>query len=216
MKKRVLAGILSVILSAGMMTGTFFTADGTDHVQAAEENQISTPESCTWDLTVNSGLPLVEGGKGEFDGIQIDATTGKFSFRTEYNDTQINAGTVLTIPVEANSDGAVLTFTLSGGSATLAVGEEEYATVEGSKVVTIELKPSGTATKCAVSFVTQAYLSSIELTYSEPAAEYPGTPDSAAAEDVTTRCRAWTVCWMRAETQRRITNLKVTEELSGI
>ena len=36
MKKRVLAGILSVILSAGMMTGTFFTADGTDHVQAAE------------------------------------------------------------------------------------------------------------------------------------------------------------------------------------
>ena len=185
MKKRVLAGILSVILSAGMMTGTFFTADGTDHVQAAEENQISTPESCTWDLTVNSEVerPSLEGATGTFAGIAIDATNGKFSPRD--NDTQINAGTVLTIPVEANSDGAVLIFTLSGGSARLAVGEEEYATAEGSKVVTIELKPSGTATKCAVSFVTQAYLSSIELTYSEPAAEYPGTPDSAAAEDVT-------------------------------
>ena len=185
MKKRVLAGILSVILSAGMMTGTFFTADGTDHVQAAEENQISTPESCTWDLTVNSEVerPSLEGATGTFAGIAIDATNGKFSPRD--NDTQINAGTVLTIPVEANSDGAVLTFTLSGDSATLAVGEEEYATAEGSKVVTIELKPSGTATKCAVSFVTQAYLSSIELTYSEPEEEYPGVPENVEAADTT-------------------------------
>ena len=148
MKKRVLAGILSVILSAGMMTGTFFTADGTDHVQAAEENQISAPESCTWDLTVNSEVerPSLEGATGTFAGIAIDATNGKFSPRD--NDTQINAGTVLTIPVEANSDGAVLTFTLSGDSATLAVGEVQYTSEKGSKVVTIELKPSETATEC--------------------------------------------------------------------
>lgn len=184
MKRKFAAGVLSVVLAFSMMTGTFFTADGTDRVQAADESQITTPESRTWDLTANSEVerPTLEDTTGTFAGIAIDATNGKFSPRE--SDTQINAGTVLTIPVEANSDGAVLTFTLSGGSARLALGDNtQYASASGA--VTIKLEPSEEDKECAVSFVTQAYLSSIELTYSEPAAEYPGTPDSAAAEDVT-------------------------------
>lgn len=184
MKRKFAAGVLSVVLAFSMMTGTFFTADGIDRVQAADESQTSTPESRTWDLTSDSTAvrPKLEKAIGEFAGIAIDATNGKFSPRE--SDTQINVGTVLTIPVEANSGGAVLTFKLSGGSATLEVGESSRYTSTGA--IAIKLDPSETATECVVSFIEQnAYLSSIELTYSEPAAEYPGTPDSAAAEDVT-------------------------------
>lgn len=185
MKRKLAAGVLSVILAISMMAGTFFTADGTDRVQAAEESQTSAPENRTWDLASDSTAvrPTLEKATGEFEGITINAENGKFAPRE--SDTQINEGTVLTIPVEANSGGAVLTFRLSGGSATLAVGESSrYASTGGA--IAIKLEPSEIAKECVVSFIEEnAYLSSIELTYSEPTVEYPGTPDSAAAEDVT-------------------------------
>ena len=184
MKRKLAAGVLSVILAISMMAGTFFTADGTDRVQAAEESQISAPENRTWDLASDSTAvrPTLEKATGEFEGITINAENGKFFPRE--SDTQINEGTVLTIPVEANSGGAVLTFRLSGGSATLAVGESSRYASTGA--IAIKLEPSEIAKECVVSFIEEnAYLSSIELTYSEPTVEYPGTPDSAAAEDVT-------------------------------
>ena len=124
--------------------------------------------------------PTLEGAAGEFDSIQIDATNGKFSPREA--DTQINAGTVLTIPVEANSDGAILTMSLSGGSAEVTVGGEKY--ISENSAVTIPLEASEEDSQCQTVFVSQAYVASIELSYNEPAAEYPGTPESAAAEDV--------------------------------
>lgn len=184
MKRKLAAGVLSVILAISMMAGTFFTADGTDRVQAAEESQTSAPENRTWDLASDSTAvrPTLEKATGEFEGITINAENGKFAPRE--SDTQINEGTVLTIPVEANSGGAVLTFRLSGGSATLAVGESSLYTSTGA--IAIKLEPSEIAKECVVSFIEEnAYLLSIELTYSEPTVEYPGTPDSAAAEDVT-------------------------------
>lgn len=54
MKRKLAAGVLSVILAISMMAGTFFTADGTDRVQAAEESQTSAPENRTWDLASDS------------------------------------------------------------------------------------------------------------------------------------------------------------------
>lgn len=108
MKRKFAAGVLSVVLAFSMMTGTFFTTDGTDRVQAAEESQTSAPENRTWDLASDSTAvrPTLEKATGEFEGITINAENGKFFPRE--SDTQINKGTVLTIPVEANSGGAVL------------------------------------------------------------------------------------------------------------
>ena len=56
---------------------------------------------------------------------------GNSSPRT--TDTQVNAGTILTIPVAANENGANLIFHLSGGSASLNVNDQTYNS-EGSQV----------------------------------------------------------------------------------
>lgn len=181
MKKKVLAGLLSFALAFSMLPGIPY-ADGGSQVVYAEE-AVTRPENRVWDLASDTTAvrPTLEGNTGEFDGIQIDTTVGKFSPRA--SDTQVNAGTVMTVPVEANSNGAVLTFRLSGNSASLAVGETQYDSAFGA--VTIEIEPSDTATECTVSFVTQAYLASIELTYSEPEEEYPGVPENVEAADAT-------------------------------
>lgn len=181
-EKKVLAGLLSFALAFSMLPGIPY-ADGGSQVVYADE-AVTRPENRVWDLASDTAAvrPTLEGNTGEFDGIQIDTTAGgKFSPRT--SDTQVNAGTVMTIPVEANGNGAVLTFKLSGGSATLAVGETQYDSASGA--VAIELEPSETATECTVSFVTQAYLASIELIYSEPEEEYPGVPEDVEAADTT-------------------------------
>lgn len=64
-------------------------------------------EDKVWDFSEASEIerPQVQGQKGEFDGIQINAAAGKFAPRDE--DTQINAGTVLYIPVAQDSEIAV-------------------------------------------------------------------------------------------------------------
>ena len=183
MKRRLLTGVLAAALAVSMITGSLYTADGIGTVQAHETSEAAArAENRTWDLTSASTVerPTLEKTTGEFDGIQIDAANGKFSPRE--GDTQVNAGTVMTIPVSANSDGAVLTFTLSGGSATLEVSGQTYES--SGKTVTIPLSASDEDTECAVRIATQAYLASIELSYSEPAEEYPGVPENAEAADV--------------------------------
>ncbi len=179
MKRKLLAGFLSVTLIFGMLTGLICPGNGNWIVYAEE---ILQPEDRVWDLTSDTTAtrPTLEGNSGEFAGIWIDATSGKFSPRAA--DTQVNAGTMMTIPVEANSNGAVLTFTLSGGSATLAMGEQEYASA--SQVITMPIESSQTDTTAVVSFVTQAYLARIELNYAAPQEVYPGVPESAEATDV--------------------------------
>lgn len=191
MKRKLLKGVLTFGLAVSMIAGSLYIPEGSQTAQAAPTEETATQaENKTWDLTAASTIerPTLEGGTGEYDGIQIDATNGKFAPRTPTeerpydNDTQINAGTILTIPVEANADGATLTFKLSGGSATLVVGETEYAAVNSA--VTIPLDKSETASECVVTFTSQAYLASIVLSYNEPEAEYPGTPEGVQAADV--------------------------------
>ena len=110
-EKKVLAGLLSFALAFSMLPGIPY-ADGGSQVVYAEE-AVTRPENRVWDLASDTTAvrPTLEGNTGEFDGIQIDTTVGKFSPRA--SDTQVNAGTVMTVPVEANSNGAVLTFRLS-------------------------------------------------------------------------------------------------------
>ena len=179
MKTKVLKAILAFGLSLGMVGGTLYTAGGTLTV-SAEESAVRA-ENRLWDLTASSMVerPLLEGQTGEFDGIMIDATAGKFAPRD--NDTQINAGTVLTVPVADNTDGATLTIRLSGDTAAVAVNGQEYASENSA--VTIPLEASEEETTCTVTFTAQAYIASIELVYNEPAEEYPGVPENVQAVD---------------------------------
>lgn len=179
MKTKVLKAILAFGLSLGMVGGTLYTAGGTLTV-SAEESAVRA-EDRLWDLTASSMVerPQLEGQTGEFDGIMIDATAGKFAPRD--NDTQINAGTVLTVPVADNTDGATLTIRLSGGPAAVAVNGQEYASE--NLAVTIPLEASEEETTCTVTFTAQAYIASIELVYNEPAEEYPGVPENVQAVD---------------------------------
>ena len=179
MKTKVLKAILAFGLSLGMVGGTLYTAGGTLTV-SAEESAVRA-EDRLWDLTASSMVerPRLEGQTGEFDGIMIDATAGKFAPRD--NDTQINAGTVLTVPVADNTDGATLTIRLSGGTAAVAVNGQEYASEYSA--VAIPLEASEEETTCLVTFTAQAYIASIELVYNEPAEEYPGVPENVQAVD---------------------------------
>lgn len=60
-----------------------------------------------WDFTSNAAntRPEIQGGKDEYEGIQIDASSGKFSPRD--GDTQINATTILYIPLAKDDEIAV-------------------------------------------------------------------------------------------------------------
>lgn len=185
MKKRILTGLLSFALAFSMMPGALYPYEGSQIVYADEE--VSQPENQVWNLTSDSTAvrPLVQGDTGEFAGIQIDATVSDAKFSPRENDTQVNAGTVLTVPVEANSNGAVLTFGLSGGSATLEVDGQQYVSDNNTKKVTIQIEASETDTECVVNFVAQTYLASIELTYTEQEEKYPGVPENVEASDIT-------------------------------
>ena len=158
MKRAFLAGLLSAAMTVSMMAGTV-SAAGTAATVSAQD-KAAQAEDRSWDFTAASSMerPALEGNSGEYDGIQIDALTGKFFPRE--NDTQINAGTVLSVPVSANENGGTLSITLSGGSASVEAGGE-------------------------VTFVSQAYIKGITVSYSAPVEEYPGVPESAAAEDKT-------------------------------
>ena len=124
MKRAFLAGLLSVAMTVSMMAGTVSAAGTAAAVSAQDET--AQAEDRSWDFTAASSMerPTLEGGTGEYDGIQIDASTGKFSPRE--SDTQINAGTILSVPVSANENGGTLSITLSGGSASVEAGGEQY------------------------------------------------------------------------------------------
>ena len=144
------------------------------------------PEDVTWnfDLATADGLPTLEGETGEYEGISIDATNGKFSPRE--NDTQINAGTVLTIPVDPSLAGATLTVTPSGDTAkfTAKIGEDD-SSYEATMSSPAQVVVDASGGDVILSFTGQSYLKTIVLTYSEPAEEFPGTPESVEAKDVT-------------------------------
>ena len=181
MKRAFLAGLLSVAMTVSMMAGTVSAAGTAAAVSAQDET--AQAEDRSWDFTAASSMerPTLEGGTGEYDGIQIDASTGKFSPRE--SDTQINAGTILSVPVSANENGGTLSITLSGGSASVEAGGEQYTSAVGS--VSIPLTASEEDGYCTVTFVSQAYIKGITVSYSAPVEEYPGVPESAAAEDKT-------------------------------
>ena len=125
-----------------------------------------------WDFTESSQVerPTVQGAMGEYDGIQIDAVTGKFALRSgeSGNDTQVTAGTSLYIPAAPDEQGASitvsgnnynnLTVTLNGTE--IEVGKET-ALPEVSENTYVELafnSADGTGS-CYLTGITVDYLS---------------------------------------------------------
>ena len=189
MKRAFLAGLLSAAMTVSMMAGTVSAAGMSADVSAQETvvQEAEQSEGRSWDFTASGSVerPTLEGEEGEFDGIKINALTGKFAPRsTEMgNDTQINAGTILSVPVSANENGGTLSITLSGGSSEVEVDGVRYASTD--KSISIPLASAEEDGYCTINFMAQAYITAIAISYDEPAEEYPGVPESPAAEDKT-------------------------------
>lgn len=185
MKRAFLAGLLSAAMTVSMMAGTVSAAGMSADVSAQETvvQEAEQSEGRSWDFTASGSVerPTLEGEEGEFDGIKINALEGKFSPRE--NDTQINAGTTLSVPVSANENGATLSITLSGGSSEVEVDGVRYASTD--KSISIPLASAEEDGYCTINFMAQAYITAIAISYDEPAEEYPGVPESPAAEDKT-------------------------------
>lgn len=185
MKRAFLAGLLSAAMTVSMMAGTVSAAGMSADVSAQETvvQEAEQSEGRSWDFTASGSVerPTLEGEEGEFDGIKINALEGKFSPRE--NDTQINAGTTLSVPVSANENGATLSITLSGGSSEVEVDGVRYASTGTG--ISIPLASAEEDGYCTINFMAQAYITAIAISYDEPAEEYPGVPESPAAEDKT-------------------------------
>lgn len=154
------------------------------HAAEKPEGSMWTFDKAKSDELAEIGEIQGEGAEATYQGIEIDATAGKFSPRIS-GDTQVNAGTTLSIPVEANESGATLTVTLSGGSTsfTAQVGDAEaVAYQEKSGSVAVEIPALAEPSKVVIAFTAQSYLSSISLEYADaeepeqPEEEYPGVP----------------------------------------
>ena len=169
---------LAILLTASIMMTCAAPAAMADAAATPESAALpillsedsTIPQDRIWDLVGAEDLQIVEGQTASYQDIFIDATNGKFAPRD--TDTQINAGTILTIPVQANPAGAALVLTLSGGSAAVSVNGNEYTSSDST--VTIPLEASEDPFDCTVKFTQQAYLTQIALQYGEPEAPYPG------------------------------------------
>lgn len=131
--------------------------------------------------TYEDATGTIEQGTGSWSGIQVDATVSgaKFSKRDNNNDIQINVNTKLSIPVEYHQGGAEITLHLSGGSAQVSVFDQTY-TSANSQII-IPLSASQTEEEFVeLTFSSQAYISSLSLTYLEA---YPGVPENVVAND---------------------------------
>lgn len=124
-ERRFLAIILALVMVVGMIPANQITAYAGEVV------------SKVWNFRGGQDgafAETVEGTTGEFDGIIIDATSGKCSARTQ-GDTQINEGTVLNIPVSGKGTVTVKTYPGYHGYEIngMAADADEYTyTYEGS------------------------------------------------------------------------------------
>lgn len=124
-ERRFLAIILSIVMVIGLLQTNTVTAYAGEIV------------SKVWNFRggqEGAFAETVEGTTGEFNGIIIDATNGKCSARTQ-GDTQINQGTVLSIPVSGNGTVTVKTYPGYHGYEIngVAADADEYTyTYEGS------------------------------------------------------------------------------------
>ena len=114
-----------------------------------------------------AALGTIQGGSQTFDGLTIDATANGAKFAPRANDTQINAGTIISIPVPAHTNTATITLALSGGTTTITADAGEVS----SDNTVIALPAAESARTVNVTFTAQ-----------QPEPEFPGTPTVAAKD----------------------------------
>ncbi|MDF9445371.1 hypothetical protein P5Z58_09530, partial [Limosilactobacillus mucosae] len=145
------------------------------------------PEINSWTFDKNASSELnnlgnIEGKTGEYSGLLIDASKAgaKFSPR-DTGDTQINANTVISIPVKANQYGAKITIELSGGTVDLTTNQGSQTGLKGTFTLTI---PAMAADGYfAITFNSVGYLKLLKLDYQTAPEEYPGIPVNVSAKD---------------------------------
>ena len=125
-----------------------------------------------------AALGTIQGGSQTFDGLTIDATANGAKFAPRANDTQINAGTIISIPVPAHTNTATITLALSGGTTTITADAGEVS----SDNTVIALPAAESARTVNVTFTAQTYLNGIALAEQQPEPEFPGTPTVAAKD----------------------------------
>ena len=125
-----------------------------------------------------AALGTIQGGSQTFDGLTIDATANGAKFAPRANDTQINAGTIISIPVPAHPNIATITLALSGGTTTITADAGEVS----SDNTVIALPAAESARTVNVTFTAQTYLNGIALAEQQPEPEFPGTPTVAAKD----------------------------------
>lgn len=130
-----------------------------------------------------NNLGNIEGTTGEYNGLLIDASKpgAKFSPR-DAGDTQVNANTVISVPVKANQYGAKITIELSGGTVDLTTGQGAQTGLKGT--FTLAVPAMATDGTFAITFNSPAYLKNLKIDYlTQAPEEYPGTPSNVKAED---------------------------------
>ena len=141
-----------------------------------------------WNFDKKNGSELnnlgnIEGTTGEYNGLLIDASKpgAKFSPR-DVGDTQVNANTVIGVPVKANQYGAKITIELSGGTVDLTTSQGSQTGLKGTFTLTVPaMATDGTF---SVTFNSSTYLKNLKVDYlTQAPEEYPGTPSNVKAED---------------------------------
>ena len=130
-----------------------------------------------------NNLGNIEGATGEYNGLLIDASKpgAKFSPR-DVGDTQVNANTVIGVPVKANQYGAKITIELSGGTIDLTTNQGSQTGLKDTFTLAVPaMAADGTF---AIAFNSPAYLKNLKIDYlTQAPEEYPGTPSNVKAED---------------------------------
>lgn len=154
-----------------------------------EENPTDvTATDTTWQSSSFADHDDIEYKTGEWDGIMVDATSGKFAYNAASGYIQVRAPLTMYVPLAASEDSATLTLgmykdytadfeitvdgtTLDNGySTTLDAGDE-------ARWVKVEFAATGSEQS--------VYLGSVTVDYAEDTATYPGTPTDVTAEDTT-------------------------------
>ena len=163
-----------------------------------------------------NNLGNIEGTTGEYNGLLIDASKpgAKFSPR-DAGDTQVNANTVISVPVKANQYGAKITIELSGGTVDLTTGQGAQTGLKGT--FTLAVPAMATDGTFAITFNSPAYLKNLKIDYlTQAPEEYPGTPSNVKAEDADWNLAAGSKQIMAAQNSRaEYLGLKINASTAG-
>lgn len=189
--KKTLLRAAGVLLAAGMLFGgAAATASATEVSNPAASQSSSSANTTaastidhTWSLDSSTNADLaalgtVQGTSQTFDGLTIDATAAGAKFAPRTNDTQINAGTIIGVPVPAHTNPATITLSLSGGTTAVTASAGEVK----DNVITVPASDADLTVNITFT-APSSYLNSIVLAEQKPEPAFPGTPAAVSATD---------------------------------